>query len=96
VPLVAVMIPFDKVQLSIFICGVHSKLSSKVYSLYALLLEVEKSLPHSGKDSGICYFTFKFDLAHLPSSCLLVAEVNAPLKIISLSRYIIITATRND
>jgi hypothetical protein len=30
----------------------------------------------------ICYFTFKFDLkmAHLPSSCLLVAEVNAPLK----------------
>jgi hypothetical protein len=31
-------------------------------------------------------------MAHLPSSCLLVAEVNAPLKrIISLSRYIIIT-----
>jgi hypothetical protein len=62
------MIPFDKVQLSIFICGVHSKLSSKVYSLYALLLEVEKSLPHSGKDSGTSVILLQIRFKNGPSA----------------------------
>jgi hypothetical protein len=80
VPLVAVMIPFDKVQL-IFICGVHSKLSSK-FSVCASSLRVENPFHIRERLWHICYFTFKFDfkMAHLPSSCLLVAEVNAPLK----------------
>jgi hypothetical protein len=80
VPLVAVMIPFDKVQLSIFICGVHSKLSSK----YILCMPPawksknpfhirEKTLAHL-----LFYFQIRFEKIFF--SCLLVAEVNAPLK----------------
>jgi hypothetical protein len=64
VPLVAaVMIPFDKVQLSIFICGVHSKLSSKVYSLMRLCLEVEN--PSTFGKKTLVHLLFYFQIRFL-------------------------------
>jgi hypothetical protein len=97
VPLVAVMIPFDKVQQHIYLFGVHKIIIE--YILCMRLLLESKNPSTFGKDSGTSVI-FSNSILKWPIF-LLVAywrRLKHHLKsIISLSRYIIITtATRND